>query len=193
MLVACLVVEKIQHWMFTFADPLWPCIKVKGHRNEHERIACHAYVYRRAKFGCHSLNTVRDIVIIIQVKHLSILRHSCDLEWRARSSDWKQDYLDLHARARAHTHTHTHTHTLTHPHPHTHTHTRALHVVLSQSNKTETERSIKKKNQKKSLQNFSSLTTLIKKRRPSVQLTITDSVSRTTLQGGRGYGAPFVK
>ena len=29
MLVACLVVETIQHWSVAFADPLWPCIKVK--------------------------------------------------------------------------------------------------------------------------------------------------------------------
>ena len=43
-----------------------------------------------AKFECHSLNTVRDMAIIVQVKHLSSLRCSCDLEWRARSSDGKK-------------------------------------------------------------------------------------------------------
>ena len=29
MLITCLVVEIIQRWMFSLADPLWPCIKVK--------------------------------------------------------------------------------------------------------------------------------------------------------------------
>ena len=29
MLVACLVVKIILHWIFAFADPQWPCIKVK--------------------------------------------------------------------------------------------------------------------------------------------------------------------
>ena len=29
MLVACLVVKIIHHWIFVVADPLWPCIKVK--------------------------------------------------------------------------------------------------------------------------------------------------------------------
>ena len=28
MLVAGLIVEIIQHWIFAFADPLWPCSKV---------------------------------------------------------------------------------------------------------------------------------------------------------------------
>ena len=28
MLIACLVVEIIQHWIVVFADPLWPYIKV---------------------------------------------------------------------------------------------------------------------------------------------------------------------
>ena len=27
--IACLVVEIIQRWIFAFADPLWPCIKIK--------------------------------------------------------------------------------------------------------------------------------------------------------------------
>ena len=39
----------------------------QGHRQEHEQI-CHAYVYRRTKFECHSLHTVRDMAIIVQVK-----------------------------------------------------------------------------------------------------------------------------
>ena len=32
------------------------------------------------KFECHSLNTVRDIAIIVHVKKLACLRHSCDHE-----------------------------------------------------------------------------------------------------------------
>ena len=35
------------------------------------------------KFECHSLNTVQDMVIRVQVKNLSSSRCSCDLEWRA--------------------------------------------------------------------------------------------------------------
>ena len=51
----------------------------QGQRNEHEHV-CHAYVYRRAKIECHSLNAVRDVGIIVQVKRLLRLRRSCDLE-----------------------------------------------------------------------------------------------------------------
>ena len=37
----------------------------QGHRNETEQI-CHA------KFECRSLNTVREMAIVVQVKHLSV-------------------------------------------------------------------------------------------------------------------------
>ena len=40
----------------------------QGHRSVHEQM-CHAYVYRHAKFECHSVNTVRDMAIKVQVKH----------------------------------------------------------------------------------------------------------------------------
>ena len=53
-------------------------------------IISHAQVYHHAKFGCHILNTVRKMAIIVHVKYLSTLRRSCELEWRARSSDWKR-------------------------------------------------------------------------------------------------------
>ena len=33
---------------------------------------CHSQVYRHAKCGCNSLNTVRDMAVMVQVRHLSI-------------------------------------------------------------------------------------------------------------------------
>ena len=54
-------------------------IQSQGLRNEREQI-CHEHVYRHAKFECHSLNTVRDMSITVQVKHVSRLRRSCDLQ-----------------------------------------------------------------------------------------------------------------
>ena len=46
----------------------------QGQRHEHEHIY-HAYVYRHAKFECHSLNTacdmaVKGMAVIVQVKHV---------------------------------------------------------------------------------------------------------------------------
>ena len=45
----------------------------QGHRQEHGHIQCHAEVYRHAKFECHSLNTARDMAIVVRVEHLSSL------------------------------------------------------------------------------------------------------------------------
>ena len=98
MLVTCLVVEIIQHRIFAFADPLWPCIKDKFINASMSIIyiyICHALVYRHAKFECHSLNIVRDVATTAQVKHLSSWRLSCDLEWRSRPSDWQKIKIDL--------------------------------------------------------------------------------------------------
>ena len=74
MLNACWVVEIIQHWIFAFADPLWPSVKV--------------IETSMSRCAMPNLNTVRDKAIRVQVTHVSSLRRSCDLEWRARSSDW---------------------------------------------------------------------------------------------------------
>ena len=49
-----------------------------GMEHEHEH-TYDAYVYRHAKFECHRLTTVRDIAIIVQVKHFSSLRRSCEV------------------------------------------------------------------------------------------------------------------
>ena len=38
MLIACLVSESMHRWLFAFANPLWPCIKVMVIKNEHEHI-----------------------------------------------------------------------------------------------------------------------------------------------------------
>ena len=53
-----------------------------GHRHERVQIS-HAYVWRHTRLECHSLDAVRDMVIIVRVKHSSSLRRNCDLEWRA--------------------------------------------------------------------------------------------------------------
>ena len=84
MLVVCLVVEIIRPWYVAFADPLWSCINVKVIET---RIRTCSVM---PTFECHSLNTARDIVIIVQVTNLWSLRRSCELEWRARSSDWEK-------------------------------------------------------------------------------------------------------
>ena len=60
----------------------------QGYWHEHEHyIVWYPYVYRHARIECNRLNTVRDMAIIVQVKHLSSLRRIGDLEWRARSSE----------------------------------------------------------------------------------------------------------
>ena len=41
MFVAYLVVQIIQHWIFAFADPLWPCIKNKIIKTSMSRYAMH--------------------------------------------------------------------------------------------------------------------------------------------------------
>ena len=48
MLIACLVVKIIQHWLYPSAEPLWPCIKVKVIKTSMGIIICHAY--RHVKF-----------------------------------------------------------------------------------------------------------------------------------------------
>ena len=55
-------------------------------RNEHGQI-WHENDYRHTTFEWYSLNCVRDMAVMVQVKHVSSLRRNCDLEWRARSSD----------------------------------------------------------------------------------------------------------
>ena len=76
----------------------------QGHRSEHGHIICHVYCH--AKFEWYSLNTVRDIAIIVQVKMLSSLRRSCDLvkikviglriEYRDRYLDYLHSKVDGH-------------------------------------------------------------------------------------------------
>ena len=46
LLVACLVVEIIPHWIFAFADPVWPCIKVKVKVKVNETIRSVYAMYR---------------------------------------------------------------------------------------------------------------------------------------------------
>ena len=55
MVIACLVAENMQRWFFAFADPLWPCIKVKVIKTGYPQ------VYRHVKFECNSLQIVWDI------------------------------------------------------------------------------------------------------------------------------------
>ena len=62
----------------------------QGHRHEHEHI-CHAYIFLHAKGDCHSLNIVRDITIILQVKRVSSMGRTRGLELRLRSSDWEKN------------------------------------------------------------------------------------------------------
>ena len=52
----------IQHSVFSFADPLWPCIKVKV-----IEASMSVYAYQHTAFGCHNFNTVRDMAIVVQV------------------------------------------------------------------------------------------------------------------------------
>ena len=92
MLIAFLVVEIIQRWIWSFATPLWPCINVNVIEMS---IICHASVYRHAKIECCSLNIVRDITIKLQMNNLLSLRCSCDLEQRLRSSDWQRPLAGL--------------------------------------------------------------------------------------------------
>ena len=49
--------------MFAFADPLWPRIKVKVIEASMSRHAMHTSSH--AKFGYYSLNTVRDMGMIV--------------------------------------------------------------------------------------------------------------------------------
>ena len=63
---------------FPPAKPLWPCIMVK------------VIDTTMSIYTMHSLNTVRDMAIIVQVTHLSSWKLRYDLEWRARSSDWEK-------------------------------------------------------------------------------------------------------
>ena len=102
LLIAYLVVQIIQRWMLCLRRPYVTLHQGQVHRHEHEHV-WHAYVLKRhAKCKCRSLNTVQDMAIIVQLKHLSSLRCGCDLEWRAKSSDWLLDrYSDyLHSEAR---------------------------------------------------------------------------------------------
>ena len=78
MLVACLSRDN-SALEFCLCRPTMTLHHGQGHRDEHELI-CHAQVYRHAKIECHSLNTVRDMASLVQVKHLSRLKRSCDLE-----------------------------------------------------------------------------------------------------------------
>ena len=89
MLVACLVVEINSALNCCLCRTSMTSHQGQGHRNEHERI-CHAYVYRHAKFTYHSLTTLRDMATRVQIKNVSRSRRSCDLERRARSSDWEK-------------------------------------------------------------------------------------------------------
>ena len=66
----------------------------QGHQNEHEQ-KHHAYIYRHAKFECHSLNTVREMAIIVQVKHLSSLGRSCGPSLKSEVIGLRKDYIDL--------------------------------------------------------------------------------------------------
>ena len=53
-----------------------------GHRNEHDLIYVHAYVYRHAKFEWYSLTIVLNIYYetTILSKNMSRVRRSCDLQ-----------------------------------------------------------------------------------------------------------------
>ena len=46
------------------------CVDIKVKVVKTSMGICHAYVYRLAKFEYHSLNTVRDIAVIVQVKNI---------------------------------------------------------------------------------------------------------------------------
>ena len=66
MLIACLVVEITQCWFVCLCQPTVSLHQGQGHRIKREDIyATHkSTVYRYARFGCCSLNTVRDMAII---------------------------------------------------------------------------------------------------------------------------------
>ena len=66
MLITYLVVEIIHGNadLFYLCRPTVTLHQSQGHQDEHEQ-TCHAYVYRHAEFECHSLNTVRNIAIIL--------------------------------------------------------------------------------------------------------------------------------
>ena len=71
---------------FAFADPLWPCIKVRVIKTNMSIYAMHKSTVMP------SLNAiVREIAIIFQVKHLSNLRRIYDLEWTLRSLNWERN------------------------------------------------------------------------------------------------------
>ena len=80
MRIACLRCRENSTLNDCLCRPTMTLHQGQGHR--HEEIY-HACVYRHANFECHSLNSVRDMAIIVQVKHLSCLRRTCDLERRA--------------------------------------------------------------------------------------------------------------
>ena len=71
MLIACLVCGDNAMLIFCLC---WPTVTLhqdqgQGHQNEREHI-CQAQVYHHAKIECHSLNTVRDMAIIVETKHV---------------------------------------------------------------------------------------------------------------------------
>ena len=69
MLVACLVVEIIQHRLVCLCTPTIILHQGQGHQNGHEQMV-HAYVYRHAKFEYKISPTVRDMAIKVPVKQL---------------------------------------------------------------------------------------------------------------------------
>ena len=79
MLVVCLSCRDNSTLNVCLCRPTMTLHQGQGHRHEHEQI-CHAYVYLHAKCECNSLKVVRDMAIIVQVKHLSTLMRSCDFE-----------------------------------------------------------------------------------------------------------------
>ena len=72
MLIACLVAE-----CFPLPSHCNCALRARSLKWAWAYMPC---IYHHDKFECHSLNIVRDITIIVQVKNLSNLRCSCDLE-----------------------------------------------------------------------------------------------------------------
>ena len=71
MVITCFVFEINQRWTFCLCRPTVHLYQGQGHRHEHEHI-CHAQVYSHAKLERHSLNTVQDNAIILQLNKYQV-------------------------------------------------------------------------------------------------------------------------
>ena len=92
MLIACIIEDIFQRWFVCLCRPTVTLHQGQDHRHEH---AHHGQVYSHARFECNSGDTVWDMAITLQVKHLSSLRRTGDLEKEQGHRTEKKIYRPL--------------------------------------------------------------------------------------------------